>query len=271
MRFLIALFSLIPMEAMSLKDFNAKPPAEQSAYVSDFIDKMASDLGAKNPYAPYAYLDPHTRKPSGLYLELFERVASEAGLKVEWVETTWGTMVADQQTGRFQVMAAPVFRTIPRALAVTFTRPISDFGLSAVVRSDDERFQKLDDFGHGPVRIAVTQGEVGYEFATHHLPQAKLNVFRTGDIGLAMTDVIEGRADAAIADSWTVSQFVAAHPTQVRDVFAGKPFNRVGAGWFVAHNDVNLVMFLNTSVDWLISSGVAKQLGDKYGVPVADR
>jgi polar amino acid transport system substrate-binding protein len=235
------------------------------------IQRTHTIIAGWAPYPPYSFLDPHTRKPSGLYLELFERVASEAGLKVQWIETTWGTMVADQQTGRFQVMAAPVFRTIPRALAVTFTRPISDFGLSAVVRSDNTRFHTLADFDRGLVKIAVTQGEVGYEFATHHLPQAKLNVFKTGDIGLAMTDVIQGRADTTIADSWTVSQFVAVHPGQVRDVFAGKPFNRVGAGWFVAHDDANLAAFLNTSVDWLISSGVAKQVGEKYGVPVEER
>jgi hypothetical protein len=49
MRFLIALLILIPAQAISLKDFNAEPAPEQSAYVASFIDKMASDIGAKNP------------------------------------------------------------------------------------------------------------------------------------------------------------------------------------------------------------------------------
>ena len=65
MRILIALFSLIPMQAMSLKDFNAKPPAEQSAYVSDFIDKMASDLGAKNPQLGAGIRDYFSHKMEG--------------------------------------------------------------------------------------------------------------------------------------------------------------------------------------------------------------
>src|SRR5438309_506348 len=50
MRFLLAFaFLLIPMQAISLKDFNAKPAADRSAYVADFIDKMTTDLRAKNP------------------------------------------------------------------------------------------------------------------------------------------------------------------------------------------------------------------------------
>jgi hypothetical protein len=35
-------------QAMSLRDFNAKSTADRSAYVDDFIDKMTTDLRAKN-------------------------------------------------------------------------------------------------------------------------------------------------------------------------------------------------------------------------------
>ena len=65
MRFLIALFSLIPLQAMSLKDFNAQPPADQSAYVANFIDKMASDLGAKNPQLAAGIRDYFSRPQEG--------------------------------------------------------------------------------------------------------------------------------------------------------------------------------------------------------------
>jgi hypothetical protein len=34
--------------AINLKDFNAKPDKEQSAYIADFIDKMTTDMRAKN-------------------------------------------------------------------------------------------------------------------------------------------------------------------------------------------------------------------------------
>ena len=34
---------------MSLKEYGAKPAAERAATVSDFIDKMTTDLRAKNP------------------------------------------------------------------------------------------------------------------------------------------------------------------------------------------------------------------------------
>src|SRR6476620_489739 len=188
------------------------------------------------PYAPYSSLDSSTNKPQGFYIELFETVARESGLKIEWVETTWGTMISDLKAQKFQVMASPVFRTIPRAFEVSFTRSIDYFGYSAIVRKDDNRFHDLQDFDHEDVRLAVTQGEVGHEFAQRHLPKAKLVVHKTGDIALALADVIEGRADAGICDAWTAKQFAAEHQGRVHDLFAERPFNVVGAGWFVSQD-----------------------------------
>ncbi len=49
MRTLIAVILLaVSAQAISLKDFNAKPDKEQSAYVATFIDKMTTDIRAKN-------------------------------------------------------------------------------------------------------------------------------------------------------------------------------------------------------------------------------
>ncbi|MGH9721915.1 MAG: hypothetical protein ACRD8O_17045 [Bryobacteraceae bacterium] len=82
MRFLLAILAFGIMSqacAMSLKDFNAKPGPEQSAYVASFIEKMSADLGAKNPQLGQSIRDWFTKKPAGkpvsegmekLYVEL---------------------------------------------------------------------------------------------------------------------------------------------------------------------------------------------------------
>lgn len=216
------------------------------------------------PYPPYAQVNLQTKQPEGFYIELFNRMAKEAGLEITWVETTWSTMIADMKTGRFQVMAAPVFRTIPRAEEVAFTRSIDYFGLSAVVPIGEQRFKEPSDFNRADITIVVTQGEVGHEFAIRNLPAAKLVIHKAGDISLALVDVIEGRANVGICDSWTAKLFAREHSDKVRDLFGDKPFNRVGAGWFVRHGDPELLLFLNTSIDWLDSSGTIADVAKKY-------
>ena len=80
MRLLLAFaIALIPMQAMSLKDFNAKPGHDQAVYVVNFIEKMTADLGAKNPQLAQDIREWYSRKTAGkpisdgmerLYVEL---------------------------------------------------------------------------------------------------------------------------------------------------------------------------------------------------------
>jgi len=82
MRLFLAILALGIMSqarAMSLKDFNAKPGPEQSAYVASYIEKMTADVGAKNPQLGKSIRDWFAKKPAGkpvsegmekLYVEL---------------------------------------------------------------------------------------------------------------------------------------------------------------------------------------------------------
>jgi len=63
----------------------------------------------------------------------------------------------------------------------------------------------------------------------------------------------------------------AQHKGEVRDLFPSEPFNKVGAGWFVARNDIEFLTFLNTAVDWLVSSGEVAQIAKKYELGSASR
>src|ERR1700686_1128723 len=77
--FLAFAFVLVPMQAMSLKDFNSKPEHDRAVYVVDFVEKMTADLGAKNPQLARNIRDWFSRKQDGkpfsaglerLYVEL---------------------------------------------------------------------------------------------------------------------------------------------------------------------------------------------------------
>lgn len=82
MRSLIAAFALtfvmFPASAMSLKDYLAKPAAERSGYLTDFVDRMTTDLRAKNPDMAVRIRNWFADKQPGKPLsEGFERVLVE--------------------------------------------------------------------------------------------------------------------------------------------------------------------------------------------------
>ena len=218
-------------------------------------------------YPPYVIRNPNTGALSGFYIELIEYVAKLTGAKVSYHESNWGTMITDIKAHKYDVQAAPIFRTTPRAMEVSFLRPIGYFGNGAVVRKGDTRFKNPLDFNREGVKIAVAQGEVGHEFAKKFLTKTKLIVIQTEDIARPLLDVVTGRADAGIADAWTTYRFVQQHPDAVEDLFAEKPFNIVSASWFVRQGDPVWEQFLNTAIDFLESSGEIERLSQKYQVP----
>jgi soluble cytochrome b562 len=78
--FSLTLFFVMSAQAMSLKDFNAKPAHDQSVYVVDFIEKMTADIGAKNPQLMQAIRDWFSHKQEGKpFSEGLEKLYTELG------------------------------------------------------------------------------------------------------------------------------------------------------------------------------------------------
>ena len=64
--------------AKSVQDFEAMAPADQSAYMIGFLEKMTGDLGQKNPKLAQDIKDYFVRKQPGKpFSEGFEKVSVE--------------------------------------------------------------------------------------------------------------------------------------------------------------------------------------------------
>jgi polar amino acid transport system substrate-binding protein len=217
------------------------------------------------PYPPFVIVEPGTKKLSGYFIELMDQIVDNMGqgIKIEYEETTWGTMVVGVQSGKFDVVVSGIFSTIPRSMQVTFTRPVMLVGLSAVSRAGDNRFKSDADLRKPGLTIAVTAGEVGHSYVQKFLPNAKLIVLDTPDITRPMLEVLTGRADLGIADSMSVFNFVEAHKTKVSNVFAERPLFLYGTGLLLPR-DLQWKDFMDQSINFLEYSKVLDRLEQKY-------
>lgn len=217
------------------------------------------------PYPPFVIVDPATKKLSGYFIELMDAIVADMGqgIKIEYEETTWGTMVVGVQSGKFDVVVSGIFSTIPRAMQVTFTRPVMLVGLSAVARAGDNRFKTDADLRKPGLTIAVTAGEVGHSYAQKYLPNAKLIVLDTPDITRPMLEVLSGRADIGIADSMSVFNFVQAHKAKAANVFAERPLFLYGTGLLLPR-DLQWKDFMDQAISFLEYSKVLDRLEQKY-------
>ena len=215
-------------------------------------------------YPPFVIQDPKTGELSGYFIDLVAHIGELAGAEIKYEETNWGTMIAGLQTGQFDVVVSGVFRTIPRALEVTWPRPVLYVGISAIVKKEETRFKELSDFGDGEgFTVAVTDGEVGHEYAKRYLPKAKLTVLKTEDISRPFLDVISDRADFALGDALTCYRFAKEHGN-VTDLFAGRPFYVFGTTVMIRRGDPEWLDFLNIALEFMELSGFTDRIERKY-------
>lgn len=252
--FLVALFGLTSVQSTK---------AEEA--ILQRVLRTKTIKAAYIPYPPFAIVDPNTRKLSGYFIDVMNEIVSRMGpgMKVEYEETTWGTMVVGAQSGKYDIVVSGIFSTIPRAEQVTFSKPLLLVGLSAVARAGDDRFKTVDDLKKPGITIAVTAGEVGHTYAQQNLPQAKVIVMDTPDITRPMLEVLSGHADIGIANSMSVYNFVQAHKGQAENLFAEHPIQLYGTG-FLLPRDLQWKDFIDQSIDFLGYSKILDGLEKQY-------
>ncbi len=215
--------------------------------------------------APWVTKDPRTSQLSGAYIELINEIGRQSNFKLDFVETTWATFAVTLANGSFDVSIVPSYITIQRANAISFTRPISYLGNTAIVRADDNRFKSVYDLDSPGVRVSVLQGEQGDDFARVSLPKATISALSGGDQNLVYTEVLTGKSDAALGDLGSIPAFIKKNPG-LKDIAPGAPYSVLPVSWAVRYPDQAMRSFLDSCVEYLHGNGVIAAVHKKWNV-----
>jgi ABC-type amino acid transport substrate-binding protein len=220
-------------------------------------------------YPPYTIEDPNTRKVSGFSVDLIEEIGKQVKAKVIWHRINWDTMSADLKRGEFDVIADPIFQTIPRAPEFAFSDVYARFpdGIG-VVRVGENRFSTLESVDQQGVTVNVGLGQASEAFARSRFSKATIApVPASTDNMRIFQDVLAGRADIAIADLPNAERIVHEHPTQLKLLWADKPPAYMPAGFALRPSDADGARFFSVSLRYLRDTGVVDALRKKYNLP----
>jgi cyclohexadienyl dehydratase len=222
-------------------------------------------------YPPYLRVDPATNLPAdGFSVDLIKAILAEwdAQIRIIWVQTNWTDLRVDLNNRKFDLFIEPVFRTIPRAAIVAFSRPFAYFPYAVgVVRAGDNRFKSILDLNNPSVRICVMQSGTSHEYAKKNLPGAtNLKVLSGGNLESTLDEVLLGRVDITLIDLHTARRYVAAHPGKVKIIFTDPPPARAPAGLMFRQGDYKWAAFLDTCLEYLEASGEVDRLKKKYAL-----
>jgi ABC-type amino acid transport substrate-binding protein len=124
-------------------------------------------------YYGISFLDPETQQLKGIDIDLAGVLANSLGAKLQFVETNFGTFIADLQTNKCDVAMFGVGITLKRAQAVEFTTPYLQTGIYAIVRKGG-KIKNWSDIDKPGVSVAVTLGSYIEPFMQSYLKNAKV-------------------------------------------------------------------------------------------------
>jgi cyclohexadienyl dehydratase len=157
-------------------------------------------------YYAISYRDPATGKLTGIDIDLSQELGKELGAEVQYVETSFGTFIADLQANKCEIGMFGVGITLKRAQAVEFTTPYLQTGIYAVVRKGETiaKWEDIDKPGH---TVAVTLGSYIEPFMKSYLKQAK--VVSVAPPATREQELMARRVDAEIVDYPTAQKVTA--------------------------------------------------------------
>ncbi|WP_407713771.1 substrate-binding periplasmic protein [Comamonas testosteroni] len=183
----------------------ATPVAKAQSSRLDTIKKRGALRIGWGIWVPYMFVDPKTRKTTGITVSLGNALAEELGVRVEFVETSWSTMVAGLQAGQYDV-TMPYLVTEERSKVVTFSEPVfkSNWGLM-VPRNKVSQYRSWEDLNKPGVRVSATLGSSAPRFMKL-MDKAQHLLMKDGSDSIAQ--LLTGQADAWLSqyDAFRVAE-----------------------------------------------------------------
>lgn len=219
-------------------------------------------------YPPYTIEDPRTGAVSGLNVDLMNEITSQLKVKLVWKKFNWSTMSADMKRGEIDVIADPIFETIPRAREFAFTEPYAYVPTGiGIVRTGGKKIPSFDDLNSPTIKIAVGQGFAEETLLRARASNADIIAVATGsDTAAAANLVLSGRADIAIVTLSDAKRFLAANPDRLEALWIDKPPAYMAAGFALQFGDELGASFLNVAIRNLKYTGTISSLARRYQI-----
>jgi ABC-type amino acid transport substrate-binding protein len=210
-------------------------------------------------YYAIAYRDPQTGQLEGIDVDLAQALASSLDAKLQFVETNFGTFIADVQTDKCDVAMFGIGITLKRAQAVEFTHPYLQTGIYAVVRKGGP-IKSWADIDKPGVKVAVTLGSYIEPFMRAYLKHATL--VPIAPPATREQELMAHHVDAEIVDYPTAqkveSSFDWAETLEPPTRLLATPM-----GYAVAPGDQIWLNYLNLFVDTIKRNGELKAAAEK--------
>ncbi|TWI55669.1 cyclohexadienyl dehydratase [Pseudomonas duriflava] len=196
-------------------------------------------------YKPYTYLREDGNY-EGIEIAMAESLARSLGVQVEWVKTTWKTLMPDFLAKECDMAVGGVSISLERQKKAFFSDAITVDGKIPFVRCEDtKRYETIEQINKPSVRLIEPPGGTNEAFARRELPQAQLTLFK--DNVTIFEHLVNKQADVMITDA-SEALFQQTHYPSLCAVNPDKPMQYSQKAFLLPRDDVTWKAYVD---QWL--------------------
>ena len=175
-----------------------------SSSASDSAKKIESEgkirVGIEGTFVPYGYHDP-SGKLVGFEVEIAKQIAKYMGVKPEFIETKWDSLIAGLDTNKYDIVINNINPTEERKQKYDFTKPYA-LSRPQILTKEDSDINSLADI-KGKKCAQTPSSDYGQTAA-----KAGANVVPSQGFSESTQLIANGQADCTVNDVVTVAAFL---------------------------------------------------------------
>ena len=236
--------------------------AAEAAKLQEIRERGVLKVGSTGDYNPMSYLDPATGEYVGFDAALTEDLAAALGVGLEYVSTSWPTLMEDTLAGKFDLAICGITVTDARKEQALMSEGYLENGKTILVRAEDaEKYTSLDDVNKPEVRVMVNPGGLNEKFARENLPDVILIIH---DVNQDIPGLIaEGEADVMITEIMEAGYYVG-QDSRLAAPLIYEPFTNGQLGVLMPKGSEDLLDYVNAFLEEEKGSGRIDELADEY-------
>ena len=210
-------------------------------------------VGTAGDYMPMSYLDPETGNYVGFDAELAEDLAAALGVKVQYIETSWPTLMEDTLAGKFDLAVCGITITEARKEQALMSEGYLGNGKTVLCRAEDAaRYTSLEAINRPEVRVMENPGGLNEKFARENLPDAALIIHPVNQEIPGL--VAAGEADVMITEIMEAGYYVG-QDSRLAAPLIYEPFTHGELGILMPPGSEELLAYVNDFLEAEKESG----------------
>ena len=219
-------------------------------------------VGTAGDYQPMSFLDPDTNTYVGFDAELAEDLAASLGVEIEYVKTSWPTLMEDTLAGKFDLAVCGITVTDARKEQALMSDGYLENGKTVLCRAEDaDKYTSLEAINRPEVRVMENPGGLNEKFARENLPDVTLIIHNVNQEIPGL--VAAGEADVMITEILEAGYYVG-QDSRLAAPLIFEPFNHGDLGMLMPKGSEELLAYVNQFLAGEKESGRIDELAEKY-------